>query len=98
MLPAILPVQTFAAVCEACDWVSSPSPSNLTALRAFDRHAVSAGHLRRFEDVIPTCDICDEPEPEPDADWNGETGCHRSCEADPTRDAHWRRYRNGEGE
>lgn len=34
------------------------------------------------QDPQPTCDICEEPqhfEDGPD-DWNGETGCHLSCE------------------
>ena len=40
-------------------------------------------------EVTPTCDLCDRP---PDCgdpgctvcpgDWNGETGCHRSCEGE----------------
>jgi len=31
--------------------------------------------------TVPTCDICDEADPEGGPDWNGDTGCHRSCEA-----------------
>lgn len=37
-------------------------------------------------DPEPVCDICDEPQfhldrPEDsDSDWNGETGCHITCE------------------
>lgn len=45
--PIIIPVATYAAVCETCDWVSEPSPSNLTALRAFDRHVASEAHRTR---------------------------------------------------
>lgn len=31
----------------------------------------------------PTCDICGEPQDAGDGweDWNGETGCHETCEA-----------------
>ena len=37
------------------------------------------------EDVEPTCDVCgrrvdDSPAGFADADWNGETGCHETCE------------------
>jgi hypothetical protein len=36
-------------------------------------------------DPEPTCDICDQPWNHPDdfepwEDWNGDTGCHRTCE------------------
>ena len=34
-------------------------------------------------DLTPTCDICNEPEwhgQGEGSDWNGETGCHLSCE------------------
>lgn len=34
--------------------------------------------------AVPTCDICNEPESVRadhwGDDWNGDTGCHRSCE------------------
>lgn len=39
------------------------------------------------EEVIPTCDICGEPEDQDptngnEYNWNGETGNHQSCERD----------------
>ncbi len=30
----------------------------------------------------PTCDFCGQPAEEVGENWNGETGCHRSCEDD----------------
>jgi len=33
-------------------------------------------------ETVPTCDICGEEDPEGGFDWNGETGCHLSCEAE----------------
>jgi hypothetical protein len=30
--------------------------------------------------IVPTCDICDEPQSATGDDWNGDTGNHRSCE------------------
>ncbi len=38
------------------------------------------------DEVEPKCDICGEPQDIPDwarLDWNGETGCHLSCENRP---------------
>lgn len=40
-----------------------------------------AGENDPPEDV-PTCDVCGEPQHDrwDGEDWNGDTGCHRSCE------------------
>lgn len=40
---------------------------------------------RQDEDYVPRCDYCgrrfdDSPSPFADADWNGETGNHETCE------------------
>jgi hypothetical protein len=35
-----------------------------------------------YPGVTPVCDICDEPDGPGEPDWNGETGCHASCEQD----------------
>jgi len=35
-------------------------------------------------DDVPVCDYCDKPQGE-STDWNGETGCHISCESQYTR-------------
>jgi hypothetical protein len=37
------------------------------------------------EEPLPTCDLCDEPQhldggPWHPDDWNGDTGCHLTCE------------------
>ncbi len=32
------------------------------------------------EEVVPTCDICGDTDHEGEADWNGETGNHITCE------------------
>ena len=38
------------------------------------------------QDPTPTCDICEEPQhldcdrSDCEDDWNGETGCHETCE------------------
>lgn len=37
--------------------------------------------------VIPLCDICRQPEGEGEADWNGETGNHETCEAEEAKKA-----------
>lgn len=37
--------------------------------------------------VVPVCDICDEPEGEGEADWNGETGNHETCESEQAEEA-----------
>lgn len=46
--------------------------------------AAAEAHLDRIDRAMveaePTCDICGEPMVEDDADWNGETGQHHSCE------------------
>lgn len=31
--------------------------------------------------IVPTCDHCSGPQLAEGDDWNGETGCHKSCEA-----------------
>jgi hypothetical protein len=48
-------------------------------------YASAARHYYDPPDPEPTCDICDEPmddpeDPEPWLNWNGETGCHLTCE------------------
>lgn len=32
-------------------------------------------------EVVPKCDICGKPDGPGEPDWNGETGCHATCEA-----------------
>jgi hypothetical protein len=34
-----------------------------------------------YEEIEPICDHCDEPDGPGEADWNGETGNHLTCEA-----------------
>lgn len=41
-------------------------------------HDESCGLIAEVE---PRCDICGEPDGEGEADWNGETGNHATCEA-----------------
>jgi hypothetical protein len=47
------------------------------------------GPMLSVEDVEVTCDLCGEPQHDGEAgeDWNGETGCHFSCEAEASKAA-----------
>jgi hypothetical protein len=47
-------------------------------------HILAASLGLPVDDPTPTCDLCGEPweEGEEGEDWNGETGCHRTCERD----------------
>jgi hypothetical protein len=38
-----------------------------------------------YPGVTPVCDVCDEPDGPGSPDWNGETGCHVTCEQDTGR-------------
>ena len=52
----VLPVTTFAAVCEGCDWIGTPRTNNLAALRDFDRHAQTA--VRHGLSVTVPTELC----------------------------------------
>jgi len=36
---------------------------------------------QRDDDATPTCDICGDEDDGAGDDWNGDTGCHVSCES-----------------
>lgn len=48
-------------------------------------HPAFERYVAGFDEVTPTCDICNEPELELDADWNGVTGNHITCEETEAR-------------
>ena len=58
LVPDPAPAIQYVAVCQACGYIGRPHPSNLTALRDFDRHAASGSHAAAIA----------VPDPEPDED------------------------------
>lgn len=61
----------------------SSNTSDTVSWDELQRLAVRALGVAPLEEVEPTCDICSLNESDGGmwpGDWNGETGCHQSCE------------------
>ncbi len=66
----------------SCFW---PGESSMQHIHASDGGVYAAAPPAGLREARPHCDICDWPQmlnccPAHDADWNGETGNHISCE------------------
>lgn len=61
---------------------------NATATDMLDEIASTIGDGREVfvtdDMIIPSCDLCEGPQYAEGDDWNGDTGSHRSCEAQRT--------------